>query len=65
MRELAEMVLKLTGSESQIIFKPLPQDDPKQRRPDISLAKKKLDWAPKISIEDGLTKTIEYFRKRI
>ena len=65
MRELAEMVLKLTGSKSQIIFKPLPQDDPKQRRPDISLAKKELDWTPKIPVDEGLKKTIEYFRKRI
>ena len=65
MRELAEMVLKLTGSKSQIIFKPLPQDDPKQRRPDISLAKKELDWTPKIPVEEGLKKTIEYFNARI
>jgi UDP-glucuronate decarboxylase len=65
MRELAEMVLKLTGSKSQLIFKPLPQDDPKQRRPDISLAKKELDWTPKIPVEEGLKKTIEYFNSKL
>ena len=65
MRQLAEMVVKLTGSKSQLIFKPLPQDDPKQRRPDISLAKKELDWSPTIPVEEGLKKTIEYFRGRI
>ena len=65
MRQLAEMVVKLTGSKSQLIFKPLPQDDPKQRRPDISLAKKELDWSPTIPLEEGLKKTIEYFRGRI
>ena len=58
MRQLAEMVVKLTGSKSQLIFKPLPQDDPKQRRPDISLAKKELDWSPTITVEEGLKKTI-------
>ena len=65
MRQLAEMVVKLTGSKSQLIFKPLPQDDPKQRRPDISLAKKELDWSPTIPVEEGLKKTIEYFRTRV
>ena len=62
MLELAEMVLRLTGSKSNISFKPLPQDDPKQRRPDISLAKIALDWEPKVSLEEGLGKTIAYFR---
>ena len=65
MRQLAEMVVKLTGSKSQLIFKPLPQDDPKQRRPDITLAKKELEWAPKVPVEEGLNKTIEYFRRRV
>ena len=60
--ELAQKVVELTGSESKIIFKPLPQDDPKQRQPDISLAKEKLNWNPKIALEDGLIKTIEYFK---
>ena len=62
MLELAEMVLRLTGSRSNISFKPLPSDDPKQRRPDISLAKQALDWEPKVSLEEGLVKTIAYFR---
>ncbi|MBC8417773.1 MAG: SDR family oxidoreductase [Desulfobacterales bacterium] len=60
--DLAEMIIRLTGSRSRIIFKPLPQDDPLQRRPDITLAKKKLEWAPVMEIEQGLMKTVEYFR---
>ncbi|MFH0852580.1 MAG: UDP-glucuronic acid decarboxylase family protein [bacterium] len=64
-KELAAKVIKLTGSKSKIVFKPLPSDDPKQRRPDISLAKKMLGWQPKIPLEGGLKKTIEYFRKII
>lgn len=62
MLELAELVLKLTGSKSKIIFEPLPQDDPKQRQPDIALAKSALGWEPKVKLEDGLKETIEYFR---
>jgi len=61
MLELAEMIIKLTGSKSKIIHKPLPQDDPKQRQPDITLANEKLSWEPKIRLEDGLTRTIKYF----
>lgn len=60
-RELAEKVVELTGSKSPIISEPLPQDDPKQRRPDIALAKEKLGWEPAIPLETGLKKTIEYF----
>ena len=63
--ELAEMVLRMTGSKSKIVFKPLPKDDPIQRKPDISLAKEKLDWEPKIPLEEGLKRTIEYFKKTI
>ena len=63
--ELAEMVLRMTGSKSKIVFKPLPKDDPIQRKPDISLAKEKLNWEPKIPLEEGLKKTIEYFKKTI
>ena len=63
MIELAELILKLTSSQSKIIFKPLPEDDPKQRQPNISLAKAKLDWEPKVKVEDGLNETIAYFRK--
>jgi UDP-glucuronate decarboxylase len=62
MLELAEMVLKLSGSQSKIIHQPLPSDDPKQRQPNIDLAKAKLDWEPKVSLEDGLKDTISYFR---
>ncbi|MBL8992021.1 MAG: GDP-mannose 4,6-dehydratase, partial [Spirochaetia bacterium] len=60
--ELAERVLRLTGSKSKIIRQPLPLDDPKMRRPDISLAKEKLGWEPKILLEEGLKKTIPYFK---
>jgi len=60
--DLAEKTIRLTGSKSKIIFQPLPQDDPLQRRPDINLAKEKLQWEPKIDVENGLNKTIEYFR---
>ena len=62
-RELAEKVIELTGSKSKLVFKPLPQDDPKQRKPDITLAKKLLNWEPKVPLAEGLKKTIEYFDK--
>jgi UDP-glucuronate decarboxylase len=62
MLALAESVLKFTGSKSKIIFKPLPLDDPKQRQPDITLAKKHLDWEAAVSLEDGLKETIAYFK---
>lgn len=65
-KELAEKVLAMIPeSKSKIIYKDLPQDDPRQRKPDISLAKEKLDWEPKIELEEGLKKTIEYFRNNI
>ncbi|SDS47436.1 UDP-glucuronate decarboxylase [Polaribacter sp. KT25b] len=60
--ELAQKVIKLTGSTSKIIYKPLPSDDPMQRQPDISLAKKELDWSPKVQLDDGLIKTIDFFK---
>lgn len=63
--ELAEKILKLTASPSKLIFKPLPLDDPKQRRPDISLAKNHLGWTPQIELEEGLKKTIAYFEKAL
>jgi UDP-glucuronate decarboxylase len=65
MLQLAERVLELTGSKSQLIHKPLPSDDPKQRRPDITLAKKHLGWEPTIPLEEGLSRTIAYFRTQI
>jgi UDP-glucuronate decarboxylase len=61
--ELAELVLRLTGSKSKLIFKDLPQDDPKQRKPDIQVATNKLDWAPKVSLNDGLLETVDFFKK--
>ncbi len=63
MLELAEKVLRLVGGKSKLTFHPLPEDDPKQRQPDITLAKSKLDWEPKVVLEDGLKETIVYFRK--
>lgn len=65
MLELASAVLRLTGSKSKIIHQPLPFDDPKQRQPIINLAKEKLDWEPKVNLEDGLKETIAYFKKII
>lgn len=62
-RELAEKVVDLTGSKSQIKYEPLPEDDPKQRRPDITLARETLGWEPKVPLEEGLKKTVDYFRK--
>jgi len=62
MKELADAVIDVTGSKSTIEHKPLPQDDPKQRQPDISLAKKELGWEPTIQLREGLEKTVEYFR---
>ena len=64
-KALAEKVLKLTGSKSEITYKPLPQDDPTQRRPDITLAEKMLGWKPVVQLEDGLSHTIEYFKSVI
>ena len=64
-RRLAEKVIEMTGSSSKIVEKPLPSDDPKRRRPDISLAKATLDWEPTVKLEEGLGPTIEYFREEI
>ncbi|MBI5901331.1 MAG: GDP-mannose 4,6-dehydratase [Rhodocyclales bacterium] len=63
MLELAEKVIGIVGGSSRLSFKPLPQDDPRQRQPDIALATKALDWAPKISLDDGLKETVAYFRQ--
>jgi UDP-glucuronate decarboxylase len=62
MLELAKLVLELTESKSKLVYRPLPTDDPAQRRPDITLAKKHLDWKPTISLREGLLKTIDWFR---
>jgi UDP-glucuronate decarboxylase len=65
MLQLAEKIVKLVGGKSKIVHKPLPSDDPKQRRPDITLAKRILQWEPQISLEAGLRPTIEYFRAKV
>jgi dTDP-glucose 4,6-dehydratase len=64
-RQLAELVLGLTGSRSTIVFRPLPVDDPRQRCPDIALARTQLGWEPKVPLEEGLTRTVEHFRERL
>lgn len=61
--ELAELVIAMTGSKSSIIYKPLPEDDPMQRKPVIDLAEQKLGWKPYVKLEDGLKKTIAYFEE--
>jgi len=65
MLELASKVLEVTGSDSELVFRPLPQDDPVCRKPDISLAKEKLGWVPKVKLDNGLKDTVEYFKKVI
>ncbi len=65
MRELAEKIVKLTGSRSRIVERPLPVDDPKRRRPDVTRARTLLAWQPKVSLDEGLPRTIDYFRARL
>ena len=65
MLELASKIIKLTNSKSELIYQPLPLDDPNQRRPDISLANKILNWEPSVNLEQGLLKTIDYFKRII
>jgi nucleoside-diphosphate-sugar epimerase len=65
MLQLASRIRDLSGSSSEIVFKPLPEDDPKQRRPDLTRARKLLGWDPRTSLDDGLVKTIAYFRERL
>jgi UDP-glucuronate decarboxylase len=60
-RELAERIVRLTGSKSEIVYRPLPQDDPTQRCPDITLARKLMEWEPTVALDDGLQRTIAYF----
>src|SRR3954447_23245090 len=64
-KQIAETIIRMTGSSSKIVYRPLPTDDPKQRRPDITRARTLLGWEPKVQLEEGLVKTIEYFRKKI
>ncbi len=64
-RQIAETIIRMTGSQSRLVYEPLPEDDPKVRRPDITRARTLLGWEPKVSLEDGLTKTIEYFRTKV
>jgi dTDP-glucose 4,6-dehydratase len=61
-KQMAEIVLKVTGSNSELVYKPLPEDDPKVRQPDISRAKKLLGWEPEVGLEQGLMKTVEWFK---
>jgi UDP-glucuronate decarboxylase len=63
MLELAEKILAITGGPSKLCFRPLPEDDPRQRQPDITLAGKVLDWKPKVALDDGLKETVAYFRR--
>jgi len=63
--ELAEKVIRIVGGKSRLVFRPLPQDDPRQRQPDISLAKERLGWEPRVSLEDGLRETVAYFRRSL
>jgi UDP-glucuronate decarboxylase len=63
--ELAELILRIAGGRAKLVFKPLPEDDPKQRRPDITLARTRLGWEPKVALEDGLKETIAYFRRAL
>jgi dTDP-glucose 4,6-dehydratase len=64
-RQFADEILRLTGSKSRIEFRPMPPDDPKQRKPDITLARKLLGWEPKVDREEGLKRTLEYFKKKV
>jgi dTDP-glucose 4,6-dehydratase len=63
--EIARTIIRMTGSKSQIVYRPLPEDDPKVRQPDITRARTLLGWEPKVGLEEGLTKTLEYFRKKV
>ena len=65
MLDFAKEIIRATGSRSKIVFRPLPQDDPKQRRPDITRARKFLGWEPKVCLAEGLVQTIAYFRKKL
>jgi len=64
-KEIAETIIRMTRSNSRIVYKPLPTDDPKQRKPDITRARTLLNWEPRVELEEGLVKTIEYFRTKV
>ena len=64
-RQLAELVIELTGARSKLVFRPLPSDDPKQRQPDISRAEAALGWRPQVALRDGLARTIAYFEAQL
>jgi dTDP-glucose 4,6-dehydratase len=64
-KEIAETIVRMTGSKSKVVYKPLPTDDPRQRKPDITLARTLLKWEPKVALDEGLVKTLEYFRTKI
>jgi nucleoside-diphosphate-sugar epimerase len=64
-REIAETIIRMTRSKSRIVYRPLPTDDPRQRRPDITRARTLLGWEPAVPLEKGLVKTVEYFRSKI
>ena len=64
-KQIAETIIAMTGSKSQLVYKPLPVDDPKERRPDITRARTLLGWEPKVELREGLTKTIEYFKTKV
>ena len=63
--EIAKTIIRMTGSRSQLVYRPLPEDDPKQRQPDITRARTLLGWEPKVALEEGLTKTLAYFRGKV
>jgi dTDP-glucose 4,6-dehydratase len=63
--DIARTIIKMTGATSQIVYRPLPEDDPKVRQPDITRARTLLGWEPKVKLDEGLTKTLEYFRKKV
>ncbi len=64
-KEIAETIIRMTGSTSRIVYRPLPTDDPKVRKPDITRARTLLGWEPKVALEEGLTSTIAYFRQKL
>jgi dTDP-glucose 4,6-dehydratase len=63
--EIARTIIRMTGSKSRLVYRPLPEDDPKVRQPDITRARTLLGWEPKVGLEEGLSKTLEYFRKKV